>query len=213
MSIPAKFMEIARGRLDRELFDSIHDRAVELERRDQMRPAGASVDKPAVANRVAAHLNGEDQPERPEPHVAARLERRMDIDIGPTDLGCLLRVVNEGGPNVKVVRQFLDLIKEAVVSWRGKHFVVVYSKSRNKLITAYPKSKKRPKQKVRSGRPKDWRAANDQEERMRDEVGQEGDVGHAPPRPRMSADQQAPRLAGEASGMLATNPIGGTKPC
>jgi hypothetical protein len=159
MSIPAKFMEIARDRLERTLYDSIYTRAIELERELITKPIPERVQHPVIAEKIAAHLNGEKSPPPPpKPHVAERIEKRMDIEIGPSDLGDLLRVVRAGGPMISVLRQSMDLVQELEVSWRGKHFVVVYSKSRDKLITAYPKAKKRKPKRVKTGRPKDWRS-------------------------------------------------------
>ncbi len=159
MSIPARFMKIARDKLDGAVFDGIYTRAVELERQAMMRPAGERIEAPLIAVRLAAHLNGEEKPPAPKPHAAAQIEKRLEIEVGPADLGDLLRMVREGGPNVTITRQSMDLQQELAVNWRGKHFVVIYSKGRDRLITAYPKQKKRPK-KVRAGRPKDWRAVD-----------------------------------------------------
>ena len=50
----------------------------------------------------------------------------------------------------------MDLVQDLTVNWRGKHFYVVWSKSRNKLITVMAKKRKR-KHKVRGGRPRDTR--------------------------------------------------------
>jgi len=157
MSIPAKFMEVARGRLDRAIYDEIYQRAVGLEHKRQIRPTTADpVDKPALASRIEAHLNGETRPPEAS-HIQGRIERRLEIDVTLADLGELLRVAQAGGPNVQVVKQVMDLVQECVVNWRGKHFVVVYNKSRGKLITAFAKQRKSNK-KLRAGRPKDWRS-------------------------------------------------------
>jgi hypothetical protein len=158
MSIPAKFMEIARDKLERSVFDDIYARAVELEREALAKPIPERVHHPIIAERIAAHLNDENPPPPPpKRHAAAQIERRMDIEVGPLDLGDLLRVVRAGGPTISVIRQSMDLVQELEVSWRGKNFVVIYSKSRDKLITAYPKAKKRKFKKIKVGRPKDWR--------------------------------------------------------
>lgn len=163
MSIPAKFMEVARGKLDGSVFDEIYQRAVALDRKQQMiAPVSAPIEKPQVMARVEAHLNGESKPIE-VPHIQERIERRLEIDVTSTDLGDLLRVAKGGGPNVQVVRQVMDLVQECVVNWRGKHFVVIYSKSRDKLITAFPKKKKPPKR-MKSGRPKDWRSSDIEDE-------------------------------------------------
>lgn len=76
----------------------------------------------------------------------------MDIIVTAADLGDLLKTALAGGPNVSVVKQTMDLVQECVVNWHGKHFVVVFSKSRGKLITAYAKPAKR-KNKLKVGRP------------------------------------------------------------
>src|SRR6266446_9155229 len=120
MSIPGRFMEIARDKLDREVFDSIYARAVELEREAMMRPAGGRIENPIVAKELAAHLNGEKRPAAHKPHAAVQIERRLEIEVGPADLGDLLRIVREGGRNVTITRQSMDLHQELVVNWRGK---------------------------------------------------------------------------------------------
>jgi hypothetical protein len=158
MSIPAKFMEIARDKLEQSVFDDIYASAVELEREALAKPTPERVHHPIIAERVTAHLNDEKPPSPPpKRHAAAQIEKRMDIEVGPLDLGDLLRVVRAGGPTISVVRQSMDLVQELEISWRGKNFVVIYSKSRDKLITAYAKAKKRKFKRVKAGRPKDWR--------------------------------------------------------
>lgn len=160
MSIPAKFMEIARGKLDPVLYKEIYDRAIVLDRQqidNTSKPKNKPIDNPNVIERIEAHLNGEKQPTQ-VPHIKERIERRLEIDITPSDLGELLSVVRAGGVNVQVIRQEMDLMQECVVNWRGKHFIVIYNKSRNKLVTAFAKKTKLPK--IKTGRPRDWQARN-----------------------------------------------------
>lgn len=158
-------MEIAKGKLDCETFDAIYARAVELERSEMIKPTGRRVEHPIVAEKIATHLNDEVQLPTPHrPHAAIQIERRLDIDVGPADLGNLLRVIHDGGPNVSVIRQLMDLQQHLVVNWRGKHFVVIYSKTRDRLITAYPQRKKRPKKKIMVSRPRDWRGSLSEED-------------------------------------------------
>src|SRR5215472_6345756 len=163
MSIPARFVEVARGKLEQEVFDEIYARAVDLEREAAInqptyKPAGT----PALATRVEAHLNDQVVPQaEPIPHIAERLYKRLDIQVEQTDLEELLDVIRLGGPNVKTVRQSMEMTMEAIVQWRGKEFTVLYRKVRDKLrlITAYPRKKKRQgKITAQRGRPKDWRA-------------------------------------------------------
>jgi hypothetical protein len=166
MSVPAKFMAIALDRIDRDLYDEIFKRAVELDHEEQIAASrlrrGSSQDtinKPYLIERIEAHLNDEPQPVE-IPHIKQRMERRLDINVSKSDLGDLARAVKAGGPNVEIIKQTMDLVQECVLNWRGKHFVVIYSKSRDKLITAYPKQKK-PKKKLPADRPKDWRSDKD----------------------------------------------------
>lgn len=150
-------MEIAREKLDAETYGAIYARAVVLDRKQQAVPLAPAIDKPVVAERLEAHLNGVEAPQEVS-HVQERLQQRMDIEVTTNDLGDLLRVAMKGGPEVQIVGQKMDLVQECIVNWRGKHFVVMFSKSRGKLITAYPHHKRKTGHKMRAGRPRDWRA-------------------------------------------------------
>ena len=116
---------------------------------------------PIVAARIEACLNDVPAPPPPaKPHVAERIEKRMDIEVGHAELGDLLRLVQDGGPNISVTRQSMELLQEIKVLWRGKEFHVIYNRTAGRLVTAYAKSGKRFKPKRVPGlRPKDWRMA------------------------------------------------------
>lgn len=162
MSVSSWFMEVARGFLPSDTFAEIHRRAIEKERErietQRVAPTERPIASPATLALVAAHLANEPRPTKEEikPHVQERIEERLSLEITQGDLKELLEFVRKGGPNISVVGQKMDLVQELAVNWRGKHFVVVWSKSRNKLITVIPKKKKK-KQNVRVGRPRDGR--------------------------------------------------------
>lgn len=175
MSIPAWFLEVARGILSAETFDDIYQRAVAKERAaverrepDPKRPAVSAVMLAKLERALNKDLQGPDAPAiasepLPKNHAQERLEKRMDLAVTQGDMAELLRFIQAGGPNVEVIRQRMDLTQELVVNWRGKHFNVVWSKSSNKLITVWLKTKKSKQFKVQKGRPKDARMLADLE--------------------------------------------------
>lgn len=147
MAIAEFFIQIARDKLDPAVFADIQAKAVAAERRrveaQPTLPAVLQVDRPNMAARVEAHLRGLPKPKL-VPHPTVRIEERLDIKIGPNDLGELAQVVRAGGPNVKVNKQVMEAVLHCTVDWRGKHFTVLFSKSRDQIITAYPYRKQKP---------------------------------------------------------------------
>lgn len=143
------FVQIARSKLSQEEFDDLMSRAVAAERRRidalPISPVRQHVERPVTAARIEAHLNDSDPPPFEAPHIAERLEERLDITIGPSELGALAAFVRSKGPNVKAFRTEMSKVVHYEVNWFGKHFVVVYNESRQTLITAFPKVKRKPK--------------------------------------------------------------------
>jgi hypothetical protein len=146
MSIASRFIEIARQTLDPILFQELYDQAVAGERKAVEEaptlPARDQVHKPVLAARIEAELN--DLVIKPhQPHIQTRLEERMELDVGPNDLGQLARLVQAGGSDVKIIKRQMQCILYCEVNWRGKDFVVLYNQSQDRLITAFLKMKKK----------------------------------------------------------------------
>ena len=164
MTIAQRFMDMARSRLPADAFEPIYADAVAAERKAMSKPASVrveqKVEKPAVAARIEAHLTGKPQPPAPEaPHIAERLEERLDIQADAVALAQIARMIDTNAPGIQFVKRSMQTVAECVVPYGGKHFVVIYNMSARKLITAYPKTKKKPKR--MAGRPRDARQNND----------------------------------------------------
>ncbi|MCM8735938.1 hypothetical protein M5E06_17540 [Azospirillum sp. A1-3] len=161
MTIAHRFMEIARRKLDAETYDSIYAAAVAAERRRieeaPTLPADERVEKPALSASIEAAINDLPAPPPQASHVAERLEERADIQVGPNELGELKRMVRDGDRNAKITKTRMESIAEAEVSFMGRHFIVVYNKSRDHLITAYLKRSKKSRNKYAGPRKGDWR--------------------------------------------------------
>lgn len=164
MTIAHRFMEVARRRLDAETFDSIYAAAVAAERRRVEEAPALSADerveKPALSASIEADIN--DLPILPPPHtphIAERLEERADLQVGPNELGELKRMVRDGDRHAKITKTRMESVQEAEVSFMGRHFVVIYNKSRDTLITAYLKRSKKSKSKYAGPRKSDWKRA------------------------------------------------------
>ena len=158
------FMQIARDKLDAELFADILSRAVKALRRQvekaPVSSADEKVEKPAVAKRVEAHLNDLPAPKREPPHAAQRIEERLGMTVGPRELGALANTIKAGGPNVQIVRTEMRAIVQCVVHWQGKHFTAIYDRSRAELITAYPVRKKKAGKRMKIYGPRPQRDEN-----------------------------------------------------
>lgn len=164
MTIAHRFMEIARQKLDADTYDGIYAAAVAAERRRieeaPALPADDRVEKPVLSASIEAAINGLPVLADPHvPHIAERMEERADIQVGPNELGELKRMVRDGDRNAKVTKTRFDSVVEAEVCFMGRHFVVIYNKSRDHLITAYLKRSKKAKAKYAGPRKSDWRRA------------------------------------------------------
>jgi hypothetical protein len=151
MSIAQRFMDIARNKLSPEQFEEIYADAVANERKAVINAPAVSPDqriteKPHLAAVVNAHLNDLTPPPRlTVPHVAERLEERLDVVVGPNELGVLAQMIQNSDKAVHVVKRRQDTIVECDVAFMGKQFYCIYNMSRRALITAYPKTKKKKK--------------------------------------------------------------------
>ena len=150
-------MDIARNKMSKELFDEIYASAVAKERKAVLKePVVEKINKPHLASVMTAHLNNSVVTEKPISHISDRLEERFDLQVGPHELGKLSAMIKNGGQNVVIKRRRFDAIIECEVMFLGKHFTCIYNQTRNVLITAYPKTKK--KKKVQVGKSeKNWR--------------------------------------------------------
>jgi hypothetical protein len=165
MSIPHKFLDVARDMLPKEQFDAIYAKAVAAERKAVLSapsvPPEDRVEKPRLATIVNNHVTGEKVKPAPAVHHAAeRLEERLDLEVGPTELGVLANMIKTKDRNVRIVKQRMDCVLECEVQFMGKHFICIYNASRNSLVTAYPKRKKKHKvlkAKTKPPRQKSWR--------------------------------------------------------
>lgn len=159
MSISQRFMDMARDRLSKEVFDQIYADAVHNEREavlvKPVLPAAEQIKKPSAEKIMTAHINNQPIPV-PVPHVVERMEERFDTIIGPNEMGILSRMILNGDSNVHIIKRRFDTILECEISFMGKHFICLYNQSRKSFITVYPKKKRKPKHKV--SKPSDnWR--------------------------------------------------------
>jgi hypothetical protein len=153
-------MEVARSKLSELTFDEIYAAAVSAERRAvesaPSLPSEDRVRKPALAAVIQADMQDLPRPEQP-PHVVERLDQRVDLQIGENELGELKRMVRIGDRNSRILRTRLDTVIEAEVAFMGRHFTVIYNRTRDTLVTAFLKRKKKARLKV-GPKKRDWRA-------------------------------------------------------
>jgi hypothetical protein len=153
------FMQIARDLLEPAVFDEISQLAAHRVRQRATEDLTGSDRVRFGKRRIAEILStpndddgtfiGDDRP-----HIVRRMEERFDMTLRGADLAELSALMEAGSPNVDVLRTRFDRVEVCAVRWRGQHFVVVWNRSRNHLITAYPRAKKRSVDRNHHGSPK-----------------------------------------------------------
>ncbi len=168
-TIADTFLEVARGILPPILFNQIHNEAAWRLREasvDQEAPIPAltpppppqparkayeprPIATPDILARSVAKMNNQPPPAPTQPpHVVSRMDERLEVQVTTDDLNEIMQLIQSGDSRVRLLRTFMHRVEECMIIWRGREFIVVWNRSTRRLVTAYPKEKKRTRPNV-----------------------------------------------------------------